>query len=234
MTMTNSSIWAVIPVKQLQGAKRRLSPAVPSHLLEGLVLAMFEDVLTAISDARGLAGVVVVTVDARAARLAEAYGARILTTGACGGHTAAVAAAARTLVGEGIGGMMQLPADIPLVTSEEISQVLAAHRRSPSFTIVPSHDDYGSNTVVVSPPAAVPLTFGDDSFFPHLETAERYGIAPLVCRMSGISRDIDNPQDLQAFADVASRTRTKAYLDENDFTSWRALNDVELRERAKV
>jgi 2-phospho-L-lactate/phosphoenolpyruvate guanylyltransferase len=234
MTSTRSDIWAVVPVKELQGAKVRLSPAVPRHLLEGLVLAMCEDVLAAVSRANGLAGIAVVTVDARVTCLAKSYGARILTADARRGHTAAVAAAAKTLAEEGVGGMMQLPGDIPLVTSEEISLVLAMHRSPPSFTIVPSHDDFGSNTIVVSPPTAVPLTFGDDSFFPHLKTAQARGISPLICRMPGISRDIDNPPDLHTFAEIASTTRTKAYLDENNFAGWPALSDVDLRERAKA
>ena len=37
---------------------------------------------------------------------------------------------------------------------------------APSFTIVPAHDDLGSNTIVCSPPDAVPLRFGEDSFYP--------------------------------------------------------------------
>ena len=40
---------------------------------------MLEDVLAAVSQANGLAGIVLVTRDARASRLAERYGARILT-----------------------------------------------------------------------------------------------------------------------------------------------------------
>jgi 2-phospho-L-lactate/phosphoenolpyruvate guanylyltransferase len=225
VTNTSLDVWAAIPVKEMQDAKQRLSPVVPRHLLEGLVLAMFEDVIAAVSCARGLAGVAVITADSRVARLAEAYGARILTTDACCGHTTAVAAAARSLADEGVGGMMQLPGDIPLVTSDEISQVLAMHRPPPSFTIVPSHDDFGSNTIVVSPPTAVPLTFGDDSFFSHLKAAERHAISPLILRVPGISQDIDNPQDLYAFAGIVSSTRTKAYLDDNDFANWHAPSD---------
>jgi 2-phospho-L-lactate/phosphoenolpyruvate guanylyltransferase len=233
VTNTSLDIWAAIPDKDMQGAKQRLSPVVPRHLLEGLVLAMFEDVIAAVSCARGLAGVAVITADPLVARLAESYGARILTTDARGGHTAAVATAARSLADEGVGGMMQLPGDIPLVTADEISQVLALHRRPPSFTIVPSHDDFGSNAIVVSPPTAVPLTFGDNSFFPHLKAAERHGISPLILRVPGISRDIDNPEDLCAFAGIISSTRTKAYLDENDVTNWHVPSDVILRAGAR-
>jgi 2-phospho-L-lactate guanylyltransferase len=174
---------------------------------------MLEDVLAAVAQARGLAGIAVVTLDPDARTLAERYGARILTDAAAGGHTAAVAAAARTLAAEGRGGMLQMPGDIPLVGAGEISLVLALRRASPSFTIVPSHDDFGSNAVLVCPPAAVPLTFGDDSFFPHLRAALARGIKPLIVRQRGISLDIDRPEDIAAFAQLRSRTHAQAYLD---------------------
>ena len=66
-------------------------------------------------------------------------------------------------------------------------------RASPSFTIAPSHDDFGSNAVLVCPPTAVPLTFGDDSFYPHLRAAQACGIKPLIVRQHGIGLDIDRP-----------------------------------------
>lgn len=207
-----AGIWAVIPVKETVGAKQRLADAVPPSLRAELALTMLEDVLSAVSRVESLAGVALVTADARAIDLGRRYGARVLPVEAHGGHTAVVAAAATLLTTEGAGGMMQLPGDIPLVTAAEIASVLAVHRPAPSFTIVPSHDEFGSNTVVVSPPNAVPLTFGDDSFFPHLATARRCGIEPTIVPMAGIGRDIDNPDDLKAFVRIGSTTRTYAFL----------------------
>jgi 2-phospho-L-lactate guanylyltransferase len=211
-------IWAVIPVKETGAAKARLADAVPRHLRPGLALAMLEDVLAAVTQARGLAGIAVVTLDPAAQALAQRYGARILTDDARGGHTAAVAAAARTLAAEGRGGMLQMPGDIPLVSAEEISLLLAERRASPSFTIAPSHDDFGSNAVLVCPPAAVPLTFGDDSFYPHLRAAQACGITPLIVRQHGIGLDIDRPEDIWAFAQLRSSTRTQAFLERHGLT----------------
>jgi 2-phospho-L-lactate guanylyltransferase len=215
-----SGIWAVIPIKETQGAKQRLAADVPAHLRQELVLTMLEDVLAAVSQVPTLAGIAMVTLDIKATALARRYGARVLTGDARGGHTAAVAAAARMFADEGASGILQLPGDVPLVTASEIIQVLALHRLAPSFTIVPSHDDLGSNTVVVSPPTKVPLTFGDDSFFPHLAAARRHGIDPQVVRLPGIGRDIDNIGDLRAFASVKSETLTRAFLDRNRFPDW--------------
>ena len=208
-------VWAVVPVKERDRAKERLAPLLPPRLRHRLALAMLEDVLGATAATPGLAGIVVVTVDAAAGRLARRFGARLVEDGARDGHTGAVAAAARRLRAEGRAGMLTLPGDIPLATAAEIGSLLSAHRPAPSFTIAPSHDEGGSNAVLVAPPDAVPLRFGVDSFFPHLRAAAARGIRPTVLRLPGIALDIDNPQDLAAFARRPSATRSRALLVEN-------------------
>ena len=208
-------LWAVVPVKERDRAKERLAPLLPAEMRQALALAMLQDVLAALANAGGLAGLLVVTIDAAAGRIARRYGARLSEDGARDGHTGAVAAAARLLMAEGRGGMLTLPGDIPLVTAGEIGQIIGAHRAAPSFTIVPSHDEGGSNAILLSPPDAVPLRFGADSFFPHLRAAEAQGIRPTVLRLPGIALDIDNPEDLAAFARQPSATHTRAFLAEN-------------------
>jgi 2-phospho-L-lactate guanylyltransferase len=210
-----NGIWAVVPVKDTASAKQRLAVAVPPTLRRGLALAMLEDVLAALAGASGLAGRLVVTTDPAAIELAARYGAECTADGAADGHTGAVMAAARRLAGEGRGGMLTLPGDIPLVTAAEIAALLAAHRPAPAFTIAPSHDEKGSNAILMSPPDAVPLRFGDDSFFPHLRAAEVRGIAPVVLHLPGIALDIDNPVDLAHFAGHGSRTRAGLWLAHN-------------------
>ncbi len=225
-----TDIWAVVPIKETADAKQRLARFVPAHLRPGLALAMAGDVLAALAAARGLAGIMVVTADPGATALAQRYGARVVDDIARGGHTAVVAAAACLLAAEGRGGMLQMPGDIPLVTAEEITFLLAQHRQAPAFTIVPSHDEMGSNAVLVSPPTAVPLTFGDDSYVPHLATARRHGIEPQIVRLPGIGRDIDTPEDIAEFVRHGSTTRAQAFLDQHDFAAWRdAGPDTHLR-----
>ena len=207
-----ADIWAVVPVKDTAAAKQRLAPALPPALRQELALAMLEDVLAALAAVRGLAGRVLVTTDPAALALAGRYGAICWADGADAGHTGAVTAAARRLDAEGHGGMLTLPGDIPLVTSGVIERLLAAHRPAPSFTIAPSHDEQGSNAIILSPPGVVTLRFGDDSFFPHLAAAETRGIAPTVLHLPGIALDIDNPADLAHFAQLGSRTRAGLWL----------------------
>jgi 2-phospho-L-lactate guanylyltransferase len=210
-----TDIWAVVPVKITAGAKQRLAGLVPAQLRSGLALAMFEDVVEALSGACGLSGIVVVTVDPAVSAIALRYGARIMPDGPQAGHTAAVASAARQLAAEGRSGMLQVPGDIPLVTAGEISELIKIHRTGRGFTIAPSHDDKGSNAILVSPPDAVPLSFGDDSFHPHLRVARQHGIEPTVVRLPGIALDIDWPEDIAAFTQLRSSTRTRAFLERN-------------------
>jgi len=205
-------IAAVVPVKELAMAKQRLAAALSPERRRGLALAMIEDVLAALAAAPELAELVVVTVDPDALRLAQRYGARCSATGARDGHTGAVTAAARMLAAEGRAAMLTVPGDVPLVTAEEIARLVAAHRPAPSFTIAPSHDERGSNAILCSPPDAVPLQFGDDSFRPHLAAAAAAGIMPTVVRLPGIALDIDGPEDLAHFARLSARTRAGALL----------------------
>jgi 2-phospho-L-lactate/phosphoenolpyruvate guanylyltransferase len=206
-------IWAVLPVKEFAGAKQRLSPLLTPSQRETLAAAMLEDVLTALAGA-DLAGILVNTLDPLATELAHHFGARVITHDARTGHTGAVAAIARTLTAEGHAGMLVLPGDIPRVTATEINALLTARRPAPSFTIAPAHDELGSNGVLCLPPEAMPLRFGDNSYFPHLDSARRHGIEPTSVPLSGFALDIDHPDDLRAFlrATPPMETRTLALL----------------------
>jgi 2-phospho-L-lactate guanylyltransferase len=210
-----AGIWAVVPVKDTSAAKQRLAAVLPAHLRQALALAMLEDVLAVAAGIRGLAGRILVTTDAEAERLAARYDCECMEEGAAAGHTGAVTAAAVRLAREGRGSMLTVPGDIPLVTVAEIHQLISAHRPAPSFTISPSRDERGSNAILMSPPDAVKLRFGEDSFFPHLAAAEARGIAPSVVRLPGIALDIDNPADLAHFARLRSQTRAGRLLAES-------------------
>ena len=66
--------------------------------------------------------------------------------------------------------------------------------------------------MICSPPDAVPLRFGDNSYYPHLEAAEKSGIEPMVMPQPGIAMDIDHPVDLAAFLAMPHvGTRTRAF-----------------------
>jgi 2-phospho-L-lactate/phosphoenolpyruvate guanylyltransferase len=208
-------VWAAVPVKMFTGAKQRTASILSAKQREILAATMLEDVLAALASSRLLAGICVNTVDPVAADLARRYGARVVTDGALDGHTGAVLGMARILAAEGKGGVLTVPGDIPRLTVVEIDAVLGSSRAAPSFTIVPAHDELGSNAVLCAPPLAVPLRFGDDSYFPHLSAARRHGTEPTILRLPGIGLDMDHPADLRAFLTAKPRvpTRTLALLE---------------------
>jgi 2-phospho-L-lactate guanylyltransferase len=202
-------VWAAVPAKEFVAAKQRLAPLLTPRQRQDLAVAMFEDVLTALSNSP-LAGIMINTVDPHASHLAREYGARVVTDGARDGHTAAVAAMARILGREGQLAMLTMPADIPLVSAASISALIAARQPAPSVTIVPAHDERGSNAILCSPPQVMPLRFGDDSFLPHLAAARALGIEPTVMKLPGIGLDIDQPDDVHAFIRTAPRKATRS------------------------
>lgn len=206
-------VWAAVPVKEFTGAKQRLSAMLSPARREVLAATMLEDVLAALAGSSRLGGILVNTVEPRAAALAQRYGARIITDGPRDGHTGAVNAMARALAAQGHA-MLTLPGDIPRVTAAEIDAVVGSCLPAPSFTIVPAHDELGSNAVLCAPPGCVPLRFGDDSYFPHLAAARAAGIQPTIVRLPGIALDIDHPADLRMFLRAPrTPTRTLALLE---------------------
>lgn len=204
-----TGVWACVPVKEFAGAKSRLSALLSPTQRELLAETMLEDVLTALAGATRLAGIMVNTVDPRAAALAGRYGAEVVTEGARDGHTGAVNGMARLLASRRAAALLTLPGDIPRVTAWEVDTAVSSRGPEPSFTIVPAHDELGSNTVICSPPAAVPLRFGDDSYFPHLMAARAAGIEPTIVRLPGIGLDIDHPSDLLTFMRAKPRQPTR-------------------------
>ena len=209
--------WAILPVKEMVGAKQRLAPLLSPEERMALMQVMLRDVLAALSAAQGLAGIALVTLDPWAEALAQEYGARIITEGAREGHTGAVTAAAAALQAEGVTSILTLPGDIPAAKPMEIEALIAAASAAPAFIIAPAHDELGSNAILMSPPNAVKLRFGEDSYFPHLAAARAAGIAPHILHLPGIAMDIDHPADIARFASIpeAKSTQTLLWLQQN-------------------
>ena len=202
-------------MKDLHHAKQRLAAVLGPDERRALFRAMLEDVLAALAASKGLAGILLVTRDPQACPLALRYGARVLAEDAKQGHTAASTLGARALARQGVAGMVQVPADVPLLMSEDIAALLEAHGEAPAVTLAPSRDERGSNAVVCSPPDLLPLRFGADSFLPHVRRAQGLGIEPRIVRRPALALDVDTPDDLATFLAAPSQTRAYAYLAES-------------------
>jgi 2-phospho-L-lactate guanylyltransferase (CobY/MobA/RfbA family) len=69
--------------------------------------------------------------------------------------------------------------------------------------------------VALSPPDAMPLTFGEPSFDHHLATARGRGLALRVLRLPGLGLDIDDVGDVRALLAVGAATESGRLL-----TAW--------------
>jgi 2-phospho-L-lactate guanylyltransferase len=204
--------WAVLPVKPLRGALRRLTPALDAPVRRELQVAMLTDVLAAAAGARGLAGLMVVTSDPQARAMAEAIaGARVTPDHQPPrGMNAAVVRGLEAVAAAGAGGALVLTADLPLARPEDLDAVLAAAPPGPSVTIAPSRDGTGTNAMLLRPPAALTPRLGVDSLARHLAQAARRGVAVARVDLPNLALDIDTPRDL---AELVARGGTGATLD---------------------
>lgn len=205
------TLLAAVPVKDLATAKQRLAPALSPHERRELARAMLEDVLQATLAA--LPGsVLVVTTDPEVQAVARAGGAECLIESANRGHTAAVAFAQREAVARGAARFLTLPGDVPCVTAQEVTTLCGALGDAPGVIFVPSRSGLGTNAVLLAPPDAIPLTFGEPSFENHLQTARAAGFAPRVVALPGLGLDVDAPDDLPLLLERGPTTRSGRLL----------------------
>jgi len=212
--MRGDGIWAVVPAKDLALAKQRLAGVLTLEERQGLAQCMLEDVLAALAGVRDLAGTIVVTREATFAATAQSSGARVIADLRHDGPSAAITLAATQLAEEGATGMLAVPADVPLATAAEIGSIVSDCQARPAVTLVPALADMGTNAIALTPCDAIPIRFGQQSFFQHLEAALERGIAPRILRLPALGLDIDRPDDLAAFLAHRSETRSHAFLEQ--------------------
>ena len=204
-----SGVWALLPFKGAEGAKRRLAPVLTASEREGLVLAMVRDVLEALTASASLAGVLVVSRDPIAEGLAREFDAEVYADNASD-LSGAVQEASRYVESlRSASGTLFVPGDVPLIRADDVDAVLAHHDR---VTLVPDAYDIGTNAAASSPPNAFEYLFDGKSFKPHLASARRAGIEARIVRRTAFGLDVDTIAELMEVAARSAGTRTGAFL----------------------
>jgi 2-phospho-L-lactate/phosphoenolpyruvate guanylyltransferase len=189
---------ALIPVKIFARSKQRLAPLLSAQERTALAVAMFQDILRAVAPARGLDQVCVVSADREALRLARAAGATGLAEAEQRSESSSVDWGAARCEEMGAGSVLILPADLPLLRTEDIEAVLASAAEGPGVVLVPSADELGSNAILRTPPLAIPSRFGHGSFRRHQEEAAQRGLPCRVLRLPRVAWDVDEVEHLEA------------------------------------
>lgn len=187
---------AIVPVKTLDRAKRRLSSVLPDAGRQQLMLTMLGDVLTALAGVEEIDGVVVVTPDARVVALAQQRGATVVPEPGAEELNAAIASGIAYASSRGARQVLVLPADVPLITPVELRSLIRSRGAQPGVTLAPSQDGNGTNGLLVSPPNAIAPCYGPGSYLQHLSQAMARRVDVNVVHLEGLGRDIDEPGDL--------------------------------------
>lgn len=193
----------LVPLKPLAEAKSRLRGAAARH--EDLVLDLARATVSAALAAEGVARVLVVTRDSRAAAVLRASGAGVLPdegrdlndalrraaaavagSGAPPGGTRANPRRRRAAAGP----VVALPADVPALRPTELSEALAVAAGRRAF--VPDAAGVGTVLLVAAPGGALDPRFGPGSAGAH----ERSGALRLTGAWPTLRRDVDTAADL--------------------------------------
>jgi 2-phospho-L-lactate/phosphoenolpyruvate guanylyltransferase len=193
-TKSSFALWLVVPVKPFGEGKSRLAAALSPSLRAEFSQRWLTHVLTTATAWARLAGVAVISRDPAVLSLATELGALpIFEEG--DDLNAALTQASQVVLDRGAEGVLMLPSDLPLLTTEDLDELYLLAQAGNGVIIAPSHDG-GTNALLLRPPHAIPYTFGEASFARHVALAAEAGIACHVYNSPTLALDIDHPEDL--------------------------------------
>ncbi|MDP2328976.1 MAG: 2-phospho-L-lactate guanylyltransferase [Dehalococcoidia bacterium] len=186
----------VIAVQDAGRAKSRLGPDLDPGMRRTLVIAMLDDLLTALREVH-VGPVTVVSADAVYDAIAREHGAQTVRDAGVGYNTAVLLALQTVTPGTAV---LILPGDLPQATATDLATLLAAIA-TPGVVIAPSADG-GTCALGLHPVHAITPAFGPDSARLHREAAVAAGAALTILALESLSTDVDTLDDL---ADVWDR-----------------------------
>lgn len=209
-------MFAVLPVKNVQNAKQRLSGFLSAGQRQTLARILFKQTLAALCQAQGIDEVAVATSDSDIAEHARRSGALVFDEVEQVSHSLSADAACLRAIKLGATTVLLVPIDVPLVSPADFSRLAAAARpgQQAALIVVPSADGTGTNALARTPPDVIESRFGPDSCRAHLDQARLKNIHAEILRLRGLMFDIDTPEDVAEFlaspqdSDVALFLRT--------------------------
>ena len=193
-------VWAVVVARVVNGAKSRLAPVLNPAQRRSLALSMLSDVVRVSSQA--VDGVIAVVDDPEA----HLPGAIVLEDPRPGDMNAAVRLGVEAARAHGAGTVIVLPADIPLISSSDIEQLLdAAENAERAVVVGASRDGSGTNALLLRPPDVIVPSFGPPSVNRHVSLGVKAHAFTRVVHGLNLALDVDTPADLAALAQSAGR-----------------------------
>jgi len=210
-------MWAIVPIKTFERAKQRLANVLTEEERRSLMLAMARDVLTCLSKAKNLTGILIVSRAPEADVLASAFSTERFAESPDATLAGALTQAANYLTEHfHARGVFIVPADVPGLTTEEVDALISANT---SVTLLPDAEYIGTNGMICSPPNATPFIFDGKSFKPHADAVYANGLTPRIVPGSCFALDIDTPSDLETLLEQQPRCQTAIYLNRSGIGS---------------
>lgn len=182
----------LIPVKRLAEAKSRLAAPLSPADRRRLGLTMLADVLRATEKWTNR---LIVTSDPDAEAVGLAFGCALVPDAGRGLNDAVAAGTARA-VASGATALLVLPADVPLVASDDVTGLFAAD----ADVAVAASDDGGTNALLRRPPDVLGTRFGPRSAAVHEALAREAGLRVRTLDLPSLRLDVDDLADLERLA----------------------------------
>ncbi len=206
----------LLPVKDLNNAKKRLIGVLTPEERFALAGAMLADTIRAVRGARRAEKIYVVTNYEPVMQLAKENHWEILAEEKQISESHSVDAASKICEQRGVTALLRLPLDVPLVQASDIDDLLAVECEDRALVIVPSRDGTGTNAILRTPPTLFPSHFGRGSFAKHVGEADRIGARVIFRRSTRLEMDVDDEADLRALLEYDLRaTETGRWLRES-------------------
>ena len=191
------TLWAIVPVKPLRRGKSRLAGALSEDERTELNRTLLQHTLKTLSELKELEEVLVISRDPQALTLARNYGAR--TVREDGQPELNTALKRATVIAQvyATRGVLVLPADLPLISREDILALIERAVDPPVVVIAPDRHEKGTNALLISPSGLIEYDFGENSFQRHCELVRNSGARLEVLNLPTLGLDLDLPEDLE-------------------------------------
>jgi 2-phospho-L-lactate guanylyltransferase len=201
------STWAIIPVKPLNRAKSRLSAVLKPEQRRHLAETMFRHVLEVVTAVPQIRGVLVISRDSKALAIARDYGAKTVQETGTPELNAALERATQVIQSWGADSVLVLPADLPLVTVADVTEIIHLGRTMPSVVIATDQNQDGTNALFMRPPGIIDYAYGSGSYARHRQQAEAEEIEVKVYHSEQLALDIDVSDDLGDYQRYVERMK---------------------------
>jgi 2-phospho-L-lactate guanylyltransferase len=191
------TLWAIVPVKPLRRGKSRLSPVLTEEERADLNRRLLMHTVDTLKSIAEIEHVLVISRDPAALALSREHGARTVQEN--GAPHLNVALARATLVAKNYAtrGVLIVPADLPLITPEDVRLMLEKVQDPPVVVVAPDRRQQGTNALLVCPAGLIEYDFGPGSFKRHCERARAAGARLEILELPSLELDMDLPEDLE-------------------------------------